>query len=294
YDAIIVGNFCSPTGMLAVFHMKLFKIPYILFSEGGFAKDGKGFKERLKKKIIKNAELYLSTSIPGDNYFLTYGALKERIRRIPFTSLYEKDILKYVFTKEQKDKIRIELNLPIDKKIIISVGQLINRKAFDILIEASMNISTKNEILIIGSGPEKKSYLDLIEKKHIKNINILGFMNKDELSKYYESSDLFVLPTREDTWGLVIIEAMAKALPVITTTSCVAGVELIEKDVNGRLVEKDDALLLAKNIDELLSNDSLLDKMSINNLEKIKFQTYEKMVEVHLNIFKKYMNRIKK
>ncbi len=290
YDAIIVGNFCSPTGMIAIFHMKFFRIPYILFSEGGFAKDGKGFKERLKKRIIRNARLYLSTSIPGDNYFLTYGALKERIRRIPFTSLYEKDILKYVFTKEQKNKLRSELNLPLDKKIIISVGRFVSVKAFEVLIKASKEIKTNHLLILAGDGPEKERYLEIIEKNQVKNVLMLGYMDKDLLTKYYEASDLFALPTRSDTWGLVIIEAMAKALPVITTTSCVAGIELIEKDVNGRLVEKDDVLLLAKNIDELLSNDSLLDKMSINNLEKIKFQTYENMVKIHMNILNAYIN----
>ena len=282
YDAIIVGNFCSPTGIIAVSYMKLFRIPYFLFSEGGFAKDGKGFKERLKKRIIKNAKLYLSTSIPGDNYFLAYGALKERIKRIPFTSLCEKDILNKPLTKEEKNKLREELNLPKNKKIIISVGRFVSVKAFEVLIESSKDIKTDHLIVLAGDGPEKGKYLEIIKKHKIKDVLMVGYMDRDLLSKYYKASDLFALPTRSDTWGLVIIEAMAKALPIVTTTSCVAGVELIEEDLNGRLVVKDDSLLLASAIDDLISNEELLASMSKNNLEKVKFQTYENMVKVHI------------
>lgn len=50
------------------------------------------------------------------------------------------------------------------------------------------------------------------------------------------AADIFVHPTREDIWGLVVNEAMAKGLPVITTDRCVAGLELIKNESVGRIV----------------------------------------------------------
>ena len=74
----------------------------------------------------------------------------------------------------------------------------------------------------------------------LKNINFLEFEKKEVLYKYYKAADLFILPTREDIWGLVINEAMAHGLPVITTKKCVAGMELVIKGVNGEIVEVED------------------------------------------------------
>ena len=64
-------------------------------------------------------------------------------------------------------------------------------------------------------------------------------MKKPELATYYQAADLFVFPTREDIWGLVINEALSFGLPVITTRKCVAGVEMIKEGVNGSIVSED-------------------------------------------------------
>ena len=64
----------------------------------------------------------------------------------------------------------------------------------------------------------------------------MPFMRKDQLKEYFLISDLFILPTKEDIWGLVMNEAMGYGLPVITTDKCIAGVELITDEINGYIV----------------------------------------------------------
>ena len=80
----------------------------------------------------------------------------------------------------------------------------------------------------------KKEYINYISEHQLTNVFFFDFMNKELLFKYYQISDLFVLPTREDIWGLVINEAMANGLPIITTDKCVAGKELIND--NGYII----------------------------------------------------------
>ena len=65
---------------------------------------------------------------------------------------------------------------------------------------------------------------------NLKNVYFIPFQNSDIIELYFKAADLFVFPTREDIWGLVINEAMANALPIITTDRCVAGLELIENE----------------------------------------------------------------
>ena len=91
-----------------------------------------------------------------------------------------------------------------------------------------------------------------------------------------------MLPTREDIWGLVINEAMAYGLPVITTERCVAGLELIENGVNGYVVPVEDAAALAEKINAVLSAD--LHQMGEASLEKIRPYTLENMAKTHAEI----------
>lgn len=63
------------------------------------------------------------------------------------------------------------------------------------------------------------------------NIVFVEFKTKEDLIDYYRAADLFVLPTREDIWGLVVNEAMAAGTPVITTTNCGAGMEILKMEM---------------------------------------------------------------
>ena len=94
----------TPSGIIAIEYMKLRKIPYIMESEGGFAKDGKGFKEKLKKHLMTGAEWYFSTSPIGDEYFLKYGADPDKFVKYPFTSLFADDIRKDISSDDEKQK----------------------------------------------------------------------------------------------------------------------------------------------------------------------------------------------
>ena len=110
----------------------------------------------------------------------------------------------------------------------------------------------------------------------LENVHFIGFKSKEELKKYYKSADLFVLPTREDIWGLVINEAMSYGLPIITTNKCVAGVELINNDENGFIVSVEDSKSISKKINLLLDNEKLSESMSENNLKKNRILHYRK------------------
>jgi len=282
YKHIIVSNSSTLTGIVAIEYMKLFKIKYCIETDGGFAKSGKGFKEKYKKHLIKGAQIYFSTSKANDDYYLKYGAKKEKIVQYPFTSLKESDILNEIVSKNEKIKLKNELRIK-EEKVILSVGRFIYGKGYDILLKACKNISNNVGIYIIG-GQENEEYHELVKKYNLKNIHFLEFKEKQNLKKYFVSSDLFVLPTRGEAWGLVINEAMANGLPVITTDKCIAGLELIKNKENGYIVKVDDSEELFNCMNNLINNEQLLNFMGINNLKKIKKYTIEEMAKIHIKI----------
>lgn len=292
YDLIVVGEYYSPTGMAIIEYLRMRKIPFIFNSDGGMVKADDGLRRKMKTHFIGSAEAWLSTGKTTSEYLLHYGAKKEKIYKYPFTSVRMDDILEKPVCREEKEAIRRKLNIK-EKKIVISVGQFIYRKGYDILLRACANMDKDIGVFIIG-GNASDEYLELKERLKLNNVHFIDFKKKQQLSLYYKMADLFVLPTREDIWGLVINEAMAYALPVITTDKCVAGLELIENGKNGFLVPVENSEIIKEKIELILTDEKLKTEMSENNLERIKEYTIESMAKRHMEIFEDVIKKINK
>lgn len=285
-DLLVVGGYSTPTGMYLIQYLRRYRIPFVLNCDGGLIKKDSWIKYRIKRFFISSASFWLSTGEACNQYLLYYGARRERIAVYPFTSIKESDVLKIPVSEAEKLNLRKKLSID-EKNIIISVGQFIYRKGYDILIEA-MKHDTETGIYIIGGNPLPE-YLELKDRYGMKNLHYVEFKAKEELREYYMAADVFVLPTREDIWGLVINEAMAYGLPVVTTKQCVAGQELIEADVNGYLVEAGNSCQLKEKIEQLFNDEDLRKMMQENNLNKIRDYTIENMARCHMKIFERIL-----
>lgn len=283
YDHIVISNPLTPTGIAAMEYLKVNKIEYSIESDGAFPKEGKSFKETVKKQVLKGAKKYFSTADIHDQYYLKYGATSESIVRYPFTSLKEKDILKKPIEKTEKNKYRTMLGMK-EEQIVLSVGRFIYLKGFDVLLRAAKDLSKDVGIYIVG-GEITEEYTKLKNELELDNVHFIDYKNKDELSNYYKAADLFVLPTRSDAWGLVINEAMAVGLPIVTTNKCIAGLELIKNHINGFIVEADEPYELYNRMKDILENEGLMKEINNNNIYKSTVYTIERMALTHKNIF---------
>lgn len=281
YDAIVIGGYSSPTAILAMAYLRLHRIPFYMEVDGGLVRQESKLKYLVKKTLVCMANRWLSTGINTTKYLVHYGAKEERVQHYPFSSLYEKDILAEPVSREEKQRLRRELGIE-EKHMVLAIGQFIHRKGFDILLEAARDLDPDTGIYIVG-GEATEEYLKLREQLNLQNVHFWGFQKKDRLALMYQAADLFVLPTREDIWGLVINEALAYGLPTITTNRCVAGLELIEDGVNGYVVPVEDANALAEKIQAVLASD--LSGMGAASLEKVRPYTLENMAKVHAEIF---------
>lgn len=285
YDIIVVTNYSSPTSMLAIEYMKIRSIPFIIEADGGIINYIEpNSKKRLKQRYLSSASLWLSSGRETNKYFQYYGADPKRIEKYHFSSLLQEDILPELPTNEEKEVIRSKLGLE-SKFIVISVGSFIKRKNFEFLINSWKKANKEILLILVGSGPDETIYRELINRYDLKNVRIIGFRPKDELLNYYLASDIFIMPTLEDIWGLVINEAMACGLPVITTNKCVAGLELIEDGKNGYILPVNNEEELLNKLHMCFYNKNTMVEMAQNNLKKIKNYTIEKMAEEHYDIF---------
>ncbi len=280
-DLIIVGDYSSFTGLFSILYMHYKHIPFVLHIDGGIINTNeKRFKFLFKKFFISKASAYMSSGKMTDLYIRHYGNLKVPVYHYPYTSVPYDEILKHIYTKEKKNSLRKYLKLDyncLDSFLVVSVGSIIFRKGFDILIKAAKKCPRCIYFLIIGGTPYKE-LSNLIKDLNINNIFFIPFCEPEKVKFYLRSADLYVFPTRYDIWGLVINEAMAAGLPVITTDKCVAGIELVENGKNGFVVPADDSIELANAINKYysLSNNEKRN-FAENSLSKIKPYSLENM-----------------
>lgn len=145
----------------------------------------------------------------------------------------------------------------------ISIGNLISRKGFDLLIKA-FNVfkGQRIQLLIIGEGKERPELESLIKSLKLEEqVFLLGLKNRREVSDYLNQSDAFVLASRGETFGVVYIEAMLVGLPVIAT-KC-GGPESFVNENNGLLVNCDDVEELKRALQQMYETYNHFDKKQI-------------------------------
>ncbi|MDR2043943.1 MAG: glycosyltransferase family 4 protein [Clostridium sp.] len=282
YDFIIVANPITPVGMLAILTMNLRRLPYLIEGDGPGAADGKSrLRSLVKKRLLRKAVGYLSPSKALDAYYQRYGAAKERIWRYPFTSVWEREIADPAQLDDRKRAARIRLGVDPERKMILAVGSFVPNKGFDVLLRAAGLLTRQAAVYLVGGGEEFPKYREIVEQLGLPEVYILPFQVPEILTDYYLAADVFAFPTRGDSWGLVVNEAMAHGLPVVSTYACIGAVELVAEGENGFLVDAGDEFGLAGRLNRILEEDGLRGRMSANNLEKIRGYTIEEMARRH-------------
>ncbi len=281
WDAIIMGGYSSLTDMLAIEYMRLRKIPFYFEADGGLIRQDNKLKFWFKRHFLSAPSGWLSSGKETTKYLIHYGADPNKIIEYPFTSVYAADILSQIPAEEHKQKLRQVLNIK-EEKVLISVGRFIYSKGYDVLFKTVTKLPKDIGVYIIGDEPTEE-FIRWKQEKNSRQVHFIGFQLKDELKKWYQAADAFVLPTREDVWGLVINEAMAQGLPIITTDKCVAGLELVQEGENGYIVPAEDVTELTGAIARLFAQDYRA--MGQKSLELIRPYTIENMAKRHLEVF---------
>ncbi len=283
-DILILTNYVSPATMEAIAYCRFHRIPYYIEYDGGFNKKDTFIKYILKKFLIGGAKGHLTTADEHKKYLMSLGIKEDIIFKYPFTSIRENDINKIGDVSPNKKKLCREKLEITEDKVILSVGQFIHRKGFDILLQAVSRMDRHIGVYIVGGQPTQE-YLDMQKQLILDNVHFVGFKQKSELAEYYIASDLFVMPTREDIWGLVINEAMAYGLPVVSSDACIAALELVKDGENGYVVPREDCRALSDKMQMILNDEADESKYSKNSLEIIRNYTIEKMAQRHIEIF---------
>jgi len=169
--------------------------------------------------------------------------------------------------KKTRQEIRQQYGLQASATLVLSVGRLETFKGHDVLLLAWQHILLKKpsaKLWIAGIGGQLESLQKLVVRLGIQDsVTFLGYLSKDGVHQVMQASDLFVLPSRSEPFGIVLLEAMAHGLPVVA--SDVGGIpEVLPKQGDALLVPADDAEALTnamlKSIDRELLEGSVVNR----------------------------------
>jgi glycosyltransferase involved in cell wall biosynthesis len=277
-DVIILsGGYSNLTMLLAFIYGSLSGTPVI------YRCDGTKY-DRMKSSMISRAsrpvERYVITRsqaliCPGNDareYLIDSGATPERVFISPYTT-QDDDLFirKSIEFRENKAQIKAQLGIK-EKIILIFVGRFIGDKGIEYLMDAFRRLSKEHSnigLLLLGDGPMDLQLRDYCKDYGLNNVYFPGFVDGQDKVKYYTISDIFVLPTLRDLWGLVINEAMLCGLPVITTRATGAARDMVINGKNGFVVEEasSDDLYLA--LETAISDDELRSEMGRCAMETV-------------------------
>lgn len=215
------------------------------------------------KYLLKRTDKFLADSTRAKEYLVDLKVNPQKIK-ILFNTIDTGYFAEKNKNFSPNDKINLKNKLGIKtSKIILFNGQLIERKGiYDLLRGYNLYYQKNNDVslLMVGVGKEKEKMVNYINKNKIANVFLTNFIQYKNLYSYYSIADLLVLPSYEEIWGLVINEALACGLPVITTNVTGASVDLIEEGKNGYIIKPNSPEDIFQAITKIY-----LKKLNINN-----------------------------
>lgn len=241
----------------------IFNIKYVVTSHGSdlfaIAKDRRYFL--LTRDALRGAT----------NITVVSGDTRAKLLRMFGTDLAKKTrtipggvaINLFPDQKSHASKVRIAKEFHLqDMPMVLFSGRLISEKGVEYLVKAAANIH--GQILLVGDGGQKKVIADLIEKKQLTNVRLLGFVEPAKLTHLYYLADVFVSPAVwDEPLGLTILEAMASGTPVVVTRR--GGIPLAVKEgYNGFFVRVRNATDIAEKVNKLLDNEKLRMRLGKN------------------------------
>jgi glycosyltransferase involved in cell wall biosynthesis len=236
------------------------------------------FKNGVKRLMFPHVDATLGHGEQSRRFAMQYGVPPSRALTLPHAIDVKHFREGSAAARDRREAFRRKHGLR--GVTFLFVGRLWWGKGIIYFLEAFASVQRSVEqevsVLLVGDGPEEPNLKRFVEEKSIRNVTFAGFKQKKDIVLFYAGSDVFVFPTLGDPYGLVVDEAMACSLPVISTTAAGEIRERIENGYNGFLCPPEDTAALTRAMVELVQDASLRRRMGERSFVRIRGQTPEK------------------
>ena len=285
---VINAQFVIPSGLPAVLVARRKRIPFVLSFIGGDVFDPtKGvsphrhwFFRWLIRKIAGLASV--CTAISNDT----------KRRAIELHKVKKKIIVTHLGIDgvHFSSKTRKELGLSEEAFIFVSIGRVIPRKGYDVLLKSLAKVDAA-ELIIMGNGPLMGDLKQLGNRLKIsERVKWMGYVGEEDKINYLDVADGYVAAAEHEGFGIVFLEAMESGLPIATTWEG-GQVDFLRHERNALLTAPGDIEGLANNMRELIENKELAKSMSENNKKDVKSYYWSEIVQKFESVLVSVKNR---
>ena len=279
-DVVVCGGYSYVASWQAVAWAKWRRVPFVLWTEstGGDQRRALPPAEIAKRLFIRGCDGFLVPGKASLNYLISLGASADRI----FVAPNAVDIGLFTARAEgvRHDAATMRGNCHLPKRFFLFVGRLVSSKGiFDLLDAYSQlpdELRREAGLVYVGDGVARSELERRASTVTSGSIRVVGFKQRDELANFYALAEALVLPTHSDTWGLVVNEAMACGLPIITTDVAGCAEDLVHRNQNGFVVPVGNVIALADALKRLALDPRLARDMGRRSSELISNYSPEK------------------
>ena len=276
-DAIIIQGWAYESHLKAIRYFKN-RTPLYFRGDSTLLNQPSGIKKILKSIFLKwvyshiNHAFYVGKN--NKDYFLKYGLKEAQLSFAPHAI----DNLRFEKTRvDEVNELRLSLNIKAEDILILYAGKFEPVKDIGTLLSAFERLEQQNlHLVLAGNGiDEFKLKEQAAESKQHSRIHFMDFQNQSFMPVLYQACDLFCLPSKSETWGLCINEAMACGKAIVASDQVGCARELIHEGKNGFIFKQGDLEDLICALEKLTATREILFNFGENSREIIHSWTFE-------------------
>jgi glycosyltransferase involved in cell wall biosynthesis len=286
YDVLLLHGHAHAANLIALLAAKTKGIPVMMRGDTHLALR-RGLVKRLLRRLLIGGLYYfcdrfLAIGSANRAFYLAMGVPAEKIFLAPYSVDNARFIRQSQMNQSQCAAVRRELGLPLNKPVVLYASKLIARKHPDDVVRAIALLKKQGldcAVFIVGTGEMEDQLRSLASNLGLDDVIFAGFVNQGDLPRIYAVSDVFVLPSDNEPWGLIVNEAMCAGMPVVVAdeVGCVA--DLVADGENGFCHRAGDVRGLAASLERILADDGLRQRMGQESLRRISHWSYAECLE---------------
>jgi glycosyltransferase involved in cell wall biosynthesis len=272
-DFIVCGGYNYIASWQSMSWAKRNRVPFSLWAESTTRdfRSGHRFVEFLKARFLRGCDTFVVPGKSSVDYLRSYGVSEKMIFKAPNAVDTRFFTQRAAVIRRNATAHRRALGLPA--RFFLFAGRLVSEKGVFDLLRAygtlASEIRKEMGLIFVGDGSARSALIQSAATIDPGSIQLVGFAQREKLAAYYALADIFVFPTHTDPWGLVVNEAMACGLPIISSDAAGCVADLVENGWNGRVVSVGDIGQLASAMDELAGDGQLRSLMGERSRERI-------------------------
>lgn len=286
YDALWLHGHGTAANLIALAAAKSIGIPVFMRSETHLGLPRTKLKTAMRKPLMSTlygqCDGFLAIGTANKRFYMTMGVPEEKIRLVPYTVDNARFMARARLSEKERRATRQRYGISADRPAILFASKFMWRKHPDHLVLAAQQLEAEGlsfDLVLAGSGEMQAVLEALIARGGPPNVVMPGFINQQDMPRLLGACDLFVLPSEDEPWGLIVNEAMCAGLPVVVSSEIGCATDLVRHGENGFTFAAGDIGALAGALRSIVVDAGLRRTMSRKSLEIIDGWNYRRCLD---------------